>query len=480
VATREKWNDDFLNQARMKGDPLADQALSDMMNRWPKLEELSETDSQAHESIRQNMRWAHAIVELLKPVRTNRDLSVPLPEETVDRKVRQGLQHFLSVCRDLPDWADLGKIKRAEKLFQDSGVLSCVLFFCSSLPEVYVIPDISTVLHATGNLERITDQRIRSTAIMILTVLLPGGLSDDEGGGRPQVLKARLIHSVIRNLVLRGNPAHVVAHANEHESAPLVDAILMSHPPRNMLEMTLTHGWDPFSSGVPINQEELAYTLLTFSFVYLRSLRRLGLRFSKSDEEAYLHFWNIVGHVIGLESNLMVSTMKEGKMLFQKLQARARAIPLREDPRANLGQALINLIEKSIRFRSLKPMASLITEYLTSPETAKDLGFSRRMTFPSRILFSMVTGSVKLIDFLVRKLIPNFSLARFCVRIVGYQLLNKVLTDPEQPIDLPDHLRDQIQLMLHQWSHDPNAPSWLNSIEDYFTTHGSWSETIQT
>ena len=46
-------------------------------------------------------------------------------------------------------------------LHGDHGALSCILLFCASLPECYVVPDLSSVLHTTGQLEQNTEYRIR-------------------------------------------------------------------------------------------------------------------------------------------------------------------------------------------------------------------------------------------------------------------------------------------------------------------------------
>ena len=67
----------------------------------------------------------------------------------------------------------------------DHGALSCILLFCASLPECYVVPDLSSVLHTTGQLEQNTEYRIRSTAAMIFPVMLHGGLSH-RGAGVPR------------------------------------------------------------------------------------------------------------------------------------------------------------------------------------------------------------------------------------------------------------------------------------------------------
>lgn len=466
-------SDEFLDQARLQGDFESDQTLSEALHPW--------SDDKL-DSAETNLKVIHDMMSRMKSIRVNHDIEQDVrsqnSEESSPESVRLLAKNYLSRCGRLPPWADLDKITRAEELFQDSGVLSCVLFFCSSLPEVYVIPDISTVLHATGNLERITNQRIRSTAVMILSVMMPGGLKSPQGSGQPQVLRARYIHSAIRNLILRENPFELLKKNQDKAKIPPIATTLRSSPPRNMFEMTLSHGWNPNDSGIPINQEELGYTLLTFSYVYLRSLRRLGLRFSSKDEEAYLHCWNVVGALMGIDRSVMVDTMEEGRRLFEKMQKRARARPLAKDTRPDLGQALINSIETSIRFRALKPMASLITKYLTSEQTAIDLGFNDRIHQSAQMLFATFTKVSWATDRAVRLALPEFSLSRFMVRIVGYQLLHKVLTDQNQPLDLPPQLRTQINQMLHEWSHDPKAPAWLNRLEDFFTTHGSWTETI--
>ena len=91
------------------------------------------------------------------------------------------LTQFVHTAQVLPDWADSDKIERAEQVFIDHSVLSCTLMFCASLPECYVIPDLSSVLQATGQLNKHTDYRIRATAAMIFPVMMPGGLMSASG-----------------------------------------------------------------------------------------------------------------------------------------------------------------------------------------------------------------------------------------------------------------------------------------------------------
>ncbi|MBK6557976.1 MAG: hypothetical protein IPG16_12480 [Comamonadaceae bacterium] len=49
-----------------------------------------------------------------------------------------------------------------------------------------------------------------------------------------------------------------------------------------LYEALLAHGWDIGARGLPCNQFELAYTLLTFHYVFLRGMRTLGLGLAPS------------------------------------------------------------------------------------------------------------------------------------------------------------------------------------------------------
>jgi hypothetical protein len=53
--------------------------------------------------------------------------------------------------------------------------------------------------------------------------------------------------------------------------------------------------WDE-ALGRPINQEDMAITLLTFSVSVLDGLRRFKIREAPEREEAYLHHWKVIGH----------------------------------------------------------------------------------------------------------------------------------------------------------------------------------------
>lgn len=382
----------------------------------------------------------------------------------MDSDVADALAAYLRAGAALPEWADRAKIARAEELFFDYGPLSCVLLFCASLPECYVVPDLSAVLHASGQLEQHTDYRVRMTAAMIFPVMMHGGLTTDDGGGIAQILKVRLIHATIRNLILRGRP----------EDAPgAIDPLALPAQPKQMHQVLFAKGWNVDRHGLPCNQEELAYTLLTFSYVFLRSLRQLDLALPPQDEEAYLHCWNVVGHVLGIRRELMADTMADAGALFTAMQARGCQNPPTPDVRPALGQALINAMASSIKLPIVRHFPELMTARLCGPQ-ARAVGVDGHAPLSSKILFGLTMGVAGAVDGICRLKWPQFSISRLVTRVVGYHLLTTVLLDQTRPLTLPDHLLNRVDETMATWGEDRKAPRWLNTIEDWLTTRGSW------
>jgi len=448
-------------------DPLADQTIADILGDWPEGDVAVDAP-----------QWARidTVNRLFGQWVDNASLvGWSAQGDGVDAAMSRALNHYVQTAQVLPPWADARKIERAEKLFMEHGALSCILLFCASLPECYVIPDLSSVLHTSGQLEQNAEYRIRSTAAMIFPVMMHGGLGQ-RGAGVAQVLKVRLIHATIRNLILHGSPQDAVSDLLAGGPGCVAPQVLHTQGGRQAMFQTLyARGWNLQGDGLPCNQEELAYTLLTFGYVFLRSLRRLGIGLRAADEEAYLHAWNVVGHILGIDRALMVDTMDQGRALMARMQARGRAEPVTPDPRPALGQALMQTMENALPWPIVKPFPRLMTRYLCGRDTASDLGLTQPVPWPSALLFWGVLLLARAIDVAARMVLPRFSIVRALTRILGYHFMSKVLMSQTRPLQLPTELLNQVDEVMHSWSDDPHAPRWLNRIEDRLTTRGSWS-----
>ena len=472
-------------------DPLADQTMAAVIGSWA----WSATDASADDLVA-----AHA-AHWRNIARANNLMATWTSNATIDSwspatgvandHVAEALTAYLAAAKAPPEWADAAKIDRAEELFMEYGALSCLLLFCASLPECYVLPDLAAVLHIAGQLEQHTEYRIRSTAAMIFPVMMRGGLTDADGAGVSQTLKVRLIHATIRNLILRGDPEQAVrALQSEVSLSALGDDVAAMgviapfaalQDSKNMHQALFAHGWKTGQDGLPCNQEELAYTLLTFSYVFLRALRTLGLGLKPADEDAYLHAWNVMAHVLGVRHELMPQSMTEAETMFRQMQARGRAditMPNGVDARPGLGRALMKSMEDVIPWRMVKPFPALFTRYLCGNEVAKEIGIDGRVSWFSRFLFAITVGVVRAIDATVRLFVPEFSISRFITRVVGYQFMAKFLMDQTRPLKLPDHLLGRVADMMNAWSDDPKAPDWMNRLEDRLTITGDWQAKV--
>lgn len=110
-------------------------------------------------------------------------------------------------------------------------------------------------------------RRIAETAQFVLYAMSPGGLSA-RGRGIRAAQKVRLIHAVIRYYLRQ-------------------------------------QGWDAARFDEPINQEDMAGTLMSFSALVLEGLQRLNVHLTDVEKEAYVHCWRVIGHIMGLDDDLL-------------------------------------------------------------------------------------------------------------------------------------------------------------------------------
>jgi hypothetical protein len=471
-------SDALLKRMQYLADPPADDTVARIVGDWRVLgADAGAHDLRAaHEAQWLRLAQATSLLEQLGDNGSLEDWS-PHPQPGIDGVIVRAVEDYVRANQALPAWARPDQLQRAETLFMDYGPLSCILLFCASLPECYVLPDLSAVLHMAGQLEQRTEYRIRSTAAMIFPVMMKGGMGEARGNGRAQVLKVRLIHATIRNLILRGRPSDVVGALGDAQNR-VGAGVVVPHPALaggiTMYEAMFAAGWKLGEDGLPCNQEELAYTLLTFSYVFLRGMRHLGLGLPPADEEAFLHCWNVTASVMGVREDLMAHTMVDAAALFERMQSRGRADVRTPDPRPGLGHALMQAMEDSIPLPWLKPFAVLMTRHLCGTRTAALIGVQARAPWRSRVLFKLVMGLVRGVDALLRLVWPRFSITRLLTRVLGYHLMVRLLLDQTRPLKLPQGLLNHVNTMLDAWGHDRDAPMWMNRLEDRWTTPGAW------
>lgn len=456
-----------LASMRFESDPWADAAIAAVLGDWQVPEANGPLAASANALNMESMpQWAKlmAMTKAFEAWQSNDALvNWRGDTSTLAPDVSSAIVRYVTAAATMPEWADREKLARAEKIFMDYGPLSVAMLFCSSLPECYVVPDLAAVLHTTGQLEKHTEYRVRSTGAMIFPVMMRGGLTTGEGGGLAQIFKVRLIHATIRHLILRRSPQNMVAAIDAFNANP---ESASTHPGQvaplatvqrgdGMYQALFAHGWDVDKLGLPINQQELLYTLMTFSYVFLRSMRILNIPLTREDEEAYIHAWNVAGHFLGIEHAHMPQTYNEAATLFDRIQAHAATLEpiVTPDVRPNLGVALMNAMASVLPGTILKAVPTLLTRKLCGPASSSALGLNKPTPLLARVLFHGAFAIVSAIDAVLRLFAPRFSICRAITRALGYQFVSEILMDQTRPLKLPLHVQQRVASMMSGWGY---------------------------
>src|SRR5499426_3866172 len=271
----DRWSDELLDRMRREGDPLADATVRAVFGKGA----------------------VAAVNQLLTTLVRNDDIPAgPWPQE---------LAEYLGASERLPSWADAALIRTGENVFLRYGLTSFGILACASLPECYVLRDVAAVLGTTQRLDAHARRRIFETAMMVLAVMAEGGLAP-HGSGVRIVQKVRLMHAAVRYLILTPPPAAAAG------------------PPSSLAETLLAQRW-PAERGIPLSQEDLAAVLLTFSYVMVRGWKHLGITLSPEEVRAYLHCWNVVGHVLGIRGELLAHNLEDAVRLFDAIKRKRAA-----------------------------------------------------------------------------------------------------------------------------------------------------------
>jgi hypothetical protein len=244
------------------------------------------------------------------------------------------IDDYLFSTLALPDWADGDRIERAQRFFELWGVQISVCLFCASLPSAYACANGVQVLHLTARLDTDTRRRVMETGQFLMDVMAPGSLAAD-GSGVRVIQRVRLMHGAIRHLV--------AARAVVQPSV-----------------------WDP-AWGQPINQEDLAGTLLSFGYVPADPLRRLGVDVTDRDAEDYLHCWNVIGHQLGVCDELLTTDVADATDLVTAIRSRQLAA---SPEGADLARALVELLESMTPGHRADRFVPALIRHLSGEEIA--------------------------------------------------------------------------------------------------------------
>ena len=320
-------------------------------------------------------------------------------------------------------------MQKAEGTHRDldrTGFLSAGVLYTAGLPTCYASPGIAALLATTLRLERqeLMFRRLIETGQFVFNVSNTGGMRVN-GVGVRTTQQVRLMHAAIRHLIL--TPPAASAAAGDGPSLGRV-----------LLRMTWDH-----ALGHPINQQEMAWTLLTFSYCVLRALEQLGAVLSTEQKDAYIHLWAVVGHVLGVDPRLQCASFAESVALYERLMPRVAAA-------SPAGRALVSALVDFAAPVLVRPLTRALIRYHVGDELAPLIG--ARANGAGLLLQS---GAVATTRFVVERMTFLYRTS-YVVKWLGEQATRRLVAHivslsrahGRAPFQLPTHLAAQLGLPL--------------------------------
>lgn len=214
------------------------------------------------------------------------------------------LREFFEYIEAVPDWVDWDRIHRAERISAVGGRAGLYVARDMSFLGGYLASGFNKTLIRTGALEKGPAKRFAETTQWAMDVSAPGGMSPG-GVGYRSTLHVRLIHSLVRR--------HVTAMPD----------------------------WRGDEWGLPINQTDMAATMVGALIAPMIGALGLGNLVSRRDAEDFAHFTRYVGWIMGVQERFLPKDFRDSvRILFHTMTAitnpdetsRQLAVPMLDEP----------------------------------------------------------------------------------------------------------------------------------------------------
>lgn len=322
------------------------------------------------------------------------------------------LIEFLAGYDRLPDrdWVHRDTIREGGEFYRSNGVLGFLVLGCASLPACYCWDNEAHVLGYTRKLMRNGDvpRRLPETAQFVIDFAAEGAFEPD-GFAIRAARKVRLIHAIIRYLIVRPLSMDI----------SIKEGVLLPEP--GHAGHYLGDDWRP-DMGMPISQEFLTGTLLTFSHVVLHGLRKLGVRASEHEQRAYLHRWNALGYFMGIDESLLeqLDSPDTAEAMFESIMQRNRR---GTEHAYSLEAGLLDYMRNNVmsrvpggRLHPMRHLPAIITRGLAGKQTCRAVYL--QLNGYEMVLYAPIWFGMKLVGHL-NNLRPFRWLTRRIIRYVS-------------------------------------------------------------
>lgn len=253
------------------------------------------------------------------------------------------LREFFVQIETVPDWVDRDKLRRGARALRRGGADGMYVARDVALLGGYQFSGFNKTLLRTGALEKGSNKRFAETMQWAMDVISEGGL-DPLGVGYRSTIRVRLIHAFVRR--------HVAAMPD----------------------------WRTDEWGVPVNQTDMAATLVGAIIAPPAGAIGMGLLSTPADLDAIAHLTRYVGWLIGVQDEWLPRSFRDGiRVLYHTLTALAApdestkqlAVPMADDPMAWHYRYMPGVRRRIARAQHLS-----VTSGFLGPRAMRDLGLA--------------------------------------------------------------------------------------------------------
>jgi len=380
--TATAWSDAELDALRRVGDPLADDIVAEIF---------AEGEIDAVRTLLRHL------------VDNDHPLLVP-PGDALPPKLLAHVERYFEASDAALPELDRQRIVAGEQVFELHGPEVLMTLCCYSLPASYTARKGVQVLAQTGRLESHPKRRLIETTQMVVDVMSKDGLEIgahalEHGKGIRSAQKVRLMHAAIRTMILAKDGERWLA-----------------------------------AYDVPINQEDLAGTLMTFSQIVLDGLERLGAPIDEGQRRSYLYSWSAIGRIMGIREELIPADLASARVLTDTIKRRQTE---RSEAGDVMVTALLDLMRDSIPGGVLRGLPPTMLRFFLR-------GDSRYLALPPADWTQIIVRVMHAMTRFVDSVIGGFRLSRKLYRAFNELLIGAMLRAERggnRPnFDIPDHL----------------------------------------
>ncbi|TCO54222.1 oxygenase MpaB family protein [Actinocrispum wychmicini] len=253
----------------------------------------------------------------------------PLPDGLPD-----DLRAFIEKARQLPSWADKGKLTTAAEFNKSRGLyLNLLNGVGGGMLSTAIPKEARAVYYSKGGANM--EDRVAKTSILGFAV---GALNayQPDGSCVVNAVKTRLVHAAVRHLLPQ------------------------------------SPNW---TGEVPISQNDMLVTWHTLPTFAMRKMREWQVPITTAQSDAYLHVWQVTAHMLGIRDEYIPATWTAANSQSDQVMPPAMG-PTREG--VELTEILLGQLAEQTSPGSIgRPLCNALARYLVGTQVADWDGIRR-------------------------------------------------------------------------------------------------------